>query len=290
VLATLLCFECGAPYPGGPPGNADEAPGRAFEKRHGTATGTDVTQEAAVMKSGGTSLMMSFAPSVPACGAYPEEVRVDARVVFRWLLEGDASGWLGWHAKRAIDVLLAGVLLILTSPILLGAMLAIRLTTRGPVIFEQRRAGYRGRPLSMYKLRTMIDGAALMEEDLKEAGRTFFKLDGDPRVTRVGAFLRRTSIDELPQLLNVLRGDMSLVGPRPLLMSDLVHFPDSAHRLRFAMLPGITGLWQVSGRSKTSDADRLRLDQEYVEGWSLWLDLKILIRTVPAVLSTCGAA
>jgi lipopolysaccharide/colanic/teichoic acid biosynthesis glycosyltransferase len=234
--------------------------------------------------------MMTLAPSVPAYGAYPERVWVDARSILRWHWTGDAAGWLGWHAKRAIDVVLAVVLLVVASPVLLGAMLAIRLTTPGPVIFAQRRAGYRGRPFAMYKLRTMIDGAAVMEEGLKEAGRTFFKLDRDPRVTRVGAFLRRTSIDELPQLVNVLRGDMSLVGPRPLLMSDLVHFPDSDPRLRFAMVPGITGLWQVSGRSNTSDADRLRLDQEYVEGWSLWLDLAILLKTVPAVLSTSGAA
>jgi lipopolysaccharide/colanic/teichoic acid biosynthesis glycosyltransferase len=182
------------------------------------------------------------------------------------------------------------MLLLATLPILLGAVLAIRLTTRGPVLFRQQRAGYRGRPFTMYKLRTMVDGAAALEEGLKEAGRTFFKLDRDPRITRVGAFLRRTSIDELPQLVNVLRGDMSLVGPRPLLMSDLVNFPESAHRIRFAMMPGITGLWQVSGRSRTSDDERLRLDKEYVEGWSLWLDLRILVKTVPAVVSARGAA
>jgi lipopolysaccharide/colanic/teichoic acid biosynthesis glycosyltransferase len=241
------------------------------------------------MKQMGTGVMV-FAPAMPRYGAHAGHVWIDARAVFGWLLEGEAAGWFGWHVKRALDVLLAGMLLLATLPILLGAVLAIRLTTRGPVLFRQQRAGYRGRPFTMYKLRTMVDGAAALEEGLKEAGRTFFKLDRDPRITRVGAFLRRTSIDELPQLVNVLRGDMSLVGPRPLLMSDLVNFPESAHRIRFAMMPGITGLWQVSGRSRTSDDERLRLDKEYVEGWSLWLDLRILVKTVPAVVSARGAA
>lgn len=216
---------------------------------------------------------------------------LDARALSIWLFDGSESRTLDWLIKRLLDVAAAVVLLLLTLPVLLPALAAVRLSGPGPVIFRQRRVGYRGRPFMMYKLRTMVDGAASMEDGLAEraGGGVFFKLRDDPRVTPIGRILRRTSIDELPQLVNVLKGDMSLVGPRPLLVGDLRAFPRSHHRLRFAMVPGITGLWQVSGRSDRSDSDRLRLDTEYVERWSLGLDLRILLRTIPAVVRGRGA-
>ncbi len=194
-------------------------------------------------------------------------------------------------AKRVLDVVLALGLLVVTSPILLGAVLAIRLTSRGPALFIQERIGYRCRKFAMVKLRTMVQGAERDEERLAAAngGRIFFKMEDDPRVTFVGRLLRRFSLDELPQLVNVLRGDMSLVGPRPLLVSDLRNFPAYRQRRRFSMKPGLTGLWQVSGRSLLSDEERIRLDDDYVKSWSLGRDLSILARTVPAVLSGRGA-
>lgn len=193
--------------------------------------------------------------------------------------------------KRPLDLVLAGLLLVLTAPVLLVAMALIRWTSRGPALFTQERIGYRCERFSMIKLRTMVDGAEAREDELAEArtGRMFFKLEDDPRITRVGRVLRKLSIDELPQLVNVLRGDMSLVGPRPLLVRDFEKFPRSRQQRRFAVRPGLTGLWQVRGRSLLDDADRIRLDCEYVDRWSLALDLEILVRTVPAVLSTRGA-
>ena len=216
---------------------------------------------------------------------------LDGRAVFGWFLAAAPSASLGWLAKRAIDVVGAALLLILVSPLLLAAIVLVRLTSRGPAVFAQERPGYRGRSFRMYKLRTMVEGAGALEARLGERGGrgVFFKLESDPRVTPIGRLLRRTSVDELPQLVNVLRGEMSLVGPRPLLAGDVTNLPPAADRLRFTMLPGMTGLWQVSGRSRSTEQDRLRLDREYVERWSLWLDLKILLRTLPAVVSGSGA-
>lgn len=226
----------------------------------------------------------------PALAGSAGEALLDRRTLFAWLNLAPTDSWLAWRAKRVVDVVLAATLLVVTAPLLLGAMVLIRLSTRGPATFTQVRVGYRGRPFRMYKLRTMVEGAAALENELAARRQTvFLKLHDDPRVTPVGRFLRRTSIDELPQLVNVLRGDMSLVGPRPLLSTDVQNFPASPDRLRFAMLPGITGLWQVSGRSSRSDEDRLRLDTEYVERWSMGLDLKILLSTIPAVLIGRGA-
>lgn len=194
-------------------------------------------------------------------------------------------------SKRALDVVLSLGLLVLAAPILATAALAVRTTSRGRAFFVQERIGYRCRRFRMYKLRTMANGSELDEGRLAAAngGKVFFKLDHDPRITRVGRWMRRCSIDEIPQLLNVLRGDMSLVGPRPPLLSDFERFPRH-HRRCFDMKPGLTGLWQVSGRSLLPDRERFRLDAEYVENWSLGLDLRILARTVPAVLSGRGAS
>jgi lipopolysaccharide/colanic/teichoic acid biosynthesis glycosyltransferase len=193
--------------------------------------------------------------------------------------------------KRLLDIVLSALLLIVSLPLLAGAAMAIRLTSRGPVIFGQRRIGLRGVEFTMYKLRTMCADAEQAEETMaaEQPGRIFFKQPADPRVTAVGRWLRKYSIDEIPQFLNVLRGDMSLVGPRPLLACDWQHFPRDHHRRRVWMRPGITGLWQVAGRSLCGDQERMRLDVEYVDHWTLTLDLKILLRTPAAVLSAQGA-
>jgi lipopolysaccharide/colanic/teichoic acid biosynthesis glycosyltransferase len=194
-------------------------------------------------------------------------------------------------AKRGLDVAVSGALLVLLAPILILVMIAIRFTSQGPAIFVQRRIGYRCAEFDMYKFRTMVNGAERHESCLAGAqpDRTFLKIKDDPRTTALGRVLRRYSIDELPQLYNVLRGDMSLLGPRPLLHCDLHRFPRASLMRRFAMKPGISGLWQVSGRSLLPDADRIRLDIDYVDNWSLTRDLTILARTIPVVVTAKGA-
>jgi lipopolysaccharide/colanic/teichoic acid biosynthesis glycosyltransferase len=193
--------------------------------------------------------------------------------------------------KRTLDVVLAAILLLVTAPVILVAMALIRATSPGPTVFVQRRCGYLGREFLMFKLRTMVDGAHALQDDLagQQPDRCFLKLKRDARVTPVGRVLRRTSIDELPQLVNVLLGDMSLIGPRPLLPCDVRSFPRDRRARRFDMCPGMTGLWQVSGRNDVSDAERMRLDMDYVEDWSLLLDLEIVLRTPLAVLGGRGA-
>lgn len=196
------------------------------------------------------------------------------------------------RAKRAMDVLLASVLLLCTAPLLVTAMAFIRATSPGPAIFRQIRIGHRGRPFVMLKLRTMrIDGDDGLYREYNErelAGAAspdqqgLYRLADDARVTPVGRVLRRFSIDELPQLLNVLRGDMSLVGPRPSLPWE-VALLTAEQRRRLDCLPGLTGLWQVSGRNRLSMRQMIALDLEYVARWSLALDLKILLRTPRAV-------
>lgn len=194
-------------------------------------------------------------------------------------------------AKRVLDVIVSGTLLALLAPMLILVMIAIRVSSPGSALFVQRRIGYRCAEFDMYKLRTMSAGAERHESRLarEQSDRTFLKITDDPRITPLGRVLRRYSIDELPQLYNVFRGDMSLLGPRPLLRSDLHRFPRASLMRRFAMKPGISGLWQVSGRSLLPDADRIRLDIDYVDNWSLTRDLAILARTVPVVVTAKGA-
>jgi lipopolysaccharide/colanic/teichoic acid biosynthesis glycosyltransferase len=206
-----------------------------------------------------------------------------------WLADPWAKRPAAALVKRALDVGLASVLLVLTAPIVLLASLLVGLTSPGPAIFRQRRIGYRCRTFEMFKLRTMVLGAEKLEDQLAQGGSAFLKIKDDPRTTPLGRILRKFSIDELPQLYNVLRGDMSLVGPRPLLLSDFEKFPRRGQMRRFSVKPGITGLWQVSGRSRCTDEERIRLDLEYVERRSLRLDLEILVRTVPVTLSGDGA-
>jgi exopolysaccharide biosynthesis polyprenyl glycosylphosphotransferase len=194
-------------------------------------------------------------------------------------------------AKRACDVVVSAIGLLALLPLFAVVAAAIKATSPGPVIFRQERVGLRGRPFTLLKFRTMCAGADLMLEDLRdrnEADGPLFKLREDPRVTRVGALLRRYSIDELPQLWNVLKGEMSLVGPRPPLAGEVALY-EEWQLDRLEVRPGITGLWQVSGRSELSFEDYVRLDLFYVENWSIAYDLFILSKTVPLLVSTRGA-
>jgi exopolysaccharide biosynthesis polyprenyl glycosylphosphotransferase len=193
--------------------------------------------------------------------------------------------------KRSFDFVGAAVLLLLSSPVLAVTAALVKLTSPGPVLHRSLRPGIGGEPFRCFKFRTMYEDAEARQsefEHLNEMSGAIFKLRGDPRVTRVGRFLRRNSLDELPQLFNVLRGEMSLVGPRPLPLRDHSRL-DDWHRRRYLILPGITGLWQVSGRSDLDFDDMVRLDFLYLERWSILLDLTILLKTVPAVLRRRGA-
>jgi lipopolysaccharide/colanic/teichoic acid biosynthesis glycosyltransferase len=195
--------------------------------------------------------------------------------------------------KRALDFLVALILLTLLSPLLAVVALLIKLTSDGPVFFLQERIGFNKRRFLVSKFRTMIPGAEAMVhqlERLNEMSGPVFKIKYDPRITPLGQFLRRTSIDELPQLWNVLKGDMSLVGPRPLPVRDYQGFNEDWQRRRFSTRPGITCLWQISGRNSINFDQWMKLDLQYLDEWSLWLDLKILARTIPAVLKGTGAA
>jgi exopolysaccharide biosynthesis polyprenyl glycosylphosphotransferase len=198
-------------------------------------------------------------------------------------------------AKRLIDMVLSAVALILIAPVILAVAIAVRLDSKGPALFRQTRVGVGGRSFRIVKFRTMVDGA---EEVLKSDPdlhklhmQNDFKLpvDLDPRVTGVGRFLRRTSLDELPQLFNVLRGDMSLVGARPIEPAQVHRLygqhTDAYHHMR----PGLTGFWQVNGRSEVSQQDRAEMDVYYLQNWSLWLDLRIMLKTLPVVIRKHGA-
>lgn len=194
--------------------------------------------------------------------------------------------------KGAFDRIFAAVILTLTAPVLLITAAAVRLSSPGPALYLQERIGLNGRPFTIYKFRSMRTGAdAELQRLLAQSGTggvPLAKLDDDPRITPIGQFLRRYSIDELPQLLNVVKGDMSLVGPRPQRDFEVAQYDDHAHR-RLKVRPGLTGLWQVSGRSDLTWDDALRLDSYYVENWSMTGDLMILARTVRAVLFADGA-
>ena len=202
---------------------------------------------------------------------------------------------ISWElvTKRLLDMSGSAVLLVLTAPIMLAITIAIRVGSKGPVLFSQNRSGLRGRAFRMYKFRTMVTNAEQGRaelEDRNEMSGPVFKVKNDPRVTPVGRFLRKSSLDELPQLWNVLRGEMSLVGPRPLPLYETANFGDLTQRRRMSVRPGLTCLWQVRGRNKITDfKDWVILDLEYIDRWSLWLDFTILLRTVPVVLFGWGA-
>ena len=198
---------------------------------------------------------------------------------------------LQFAVKRTFDLIVASAVLILLSPLLLVCALAVKLSSRGPIIYRSLRPGIAGKPFRCFKFRTMFIDSDLTEDELEqlnESSGALFKIRDDPRLTRVGRLLRRFSIDELPQLANVVRGEMSLVGPRPLPMRDFERL-EEWHKKRYLVLPGITGLWQVSGRSELDFDDLVRLDFLYLERWSMFLDLSILLKTIPAVLTRRGA-
>ncbi len=222
-----------------------------------------------------------------------------ARGAFPLTPASTGSRYAGLTAKRAVDVLFSFAVMVLGLPFYAFIAALIKLTSEGPVLFVQDRVGTDGRPFKFYKFRTMlvdctdaqhrnfaedfIKGRLMNDE---ENGRVY-KIKNDPRVTAIGRFLRRTSLDELPQFINVLRGDMTLVGPRPPLAYELAHYKEW-HRGRLAVKPGLTGLWQVSGRSTVPFDEMVMLDLYYIENWSLALDMKIILRTVPVMVFGLG--
>jgi exopolysaccharide biosynthesis polyprenyl glycosylphosphotransferase len=196
-----------------------------------------------------------------------------------------------WAIKRTFDLAVSLLIVVVGLPVWLTIAALIKLDSRGPVIYSDTRVGLGERTFPMRKFRTMDANAAGAQPGLEaqnEASGALFKIRRDPRVTRVGRVLRRFSIDELPNVLNVLRGEMSLVGPRPLPVRDYERL-DSWHRRRSNVLPGMTGLWQIAGRSDLSFDDLVRLDFYYLDNWSIWLDISILAKTIPAVLAQRGA-
>ncbi|MDQ6727762.1 MAG: sugar transferase [Actinomycetota bacterium] len=215
---------------------------------------------------------------------------VGTRFTTLHLAPRDGSRWT-LAGKRAFDIVVALVGLVVASPVMVVAALAIKLDTRGPVLFRQTRLGRGGTPFKVLKLRSMVVDAERMLQDLRHLNEVqwpLFKVRADPRTTRVGRFIRALSIDELPQLWNVLRGEMSLVGPRPALPGEIHGWSLELHR-RLLVRPGITGMWQVSGRSDATFEDYMHLDLYYIDNWSLSMDVRILLRTVPSVLLQRGA-
>jgi exopolysaccharide biosynthesis polyprenyl glycosylphosphotransferase len=200
------------------------------------------------------------------------------------------TGW-DWAVKRGFDLVVSVLVLVVGLPLWLLIAAAIKIDSRGPLFFVDRRIGVGEREFGMLKFRTMVAGAAEQQAQLEasnEAEGALFKIRDDPRMTRMGRFLRRFSLDEIPQVGNVLKGEMSLVGPRPLPLRDHRLLEDW-HRARYRVLPGMTGLWQISGRSGLSFDDLVRLDFTYLENWSIWLDISIIVKTIPAVITRRGA-
>ena len=210
-------------------------------------------------------------------------------LVFRSAPEASWQGII----KQMMDFTgaLFGLLLVLIPMAIIA--LVIKLTSRGPVFFKQMRSGLNGAPFTIYKFRTMVTNAEQLKHELaamNEMTGPVFKITSDPRVTPIGKWLRKSSLDELPQLFNILGGEMSIVGPRPLPVDETKRINDAAHRRRLSVKPGLTCLWQVSGRSEIKEfKDWVRLDLEYIDNWSLWLDIKIILRTFPVVLWGAGA-
>ncbi len=200
---------------------------------------------------------------------------------------------LSVFVKQWMDYIFSFILLLCLSPLFLAISAAIKISSPGPIFFAQKRSGLNGKPFTMYKFRSMVTNAEMLKHELErlnEMSGPVFKVTNDPRVTKIGAFLRKTSLDELPQLWNVLRGEMSLVGPRPLPVDETNHFDDVSQRRRLSVRPGLTCLWQISGRNNVTDFDEwVRLDLEYIDNWSLWGDVEILFKTIPVVFRGDGA-
>jgi exopolysaccharide biosynthesis polyprenyl glycosylphosphotransferase len=244
---------------------------------------------------------------VSLCEQHGIAIRFDSQIFNLKNSNSHAQDWEGsqvlattgspevWPAvvKRIFDCILSGLLLILLAPLFFIAAILVKCTSPGSVLFRQTRVGLNKRQFQIYKFRTMIANAEQIQDELlpmNEMAGPVFKITNDPRVTPLGRVLRKTSIDELPQLFNVLKGDMSLVGPRAMSLRDYQLFDHDWQRRRFSVKPGITCLWQVNGRSSIPFEKWMELDMQYIDRWSLWLDFKILARTVPAVLRGTGAA
>ncbi|MBC5810489.1 MAG: sugar transferase [Candidatus Eremiobacteraeota bacterium] len=243
-----------------------------------------------------SELSPQLAPELPAPPQIAPELSPDVAPPIIVRPDGDNRPFRtaprSWHvAKRGMDVVLGGAVLVGLAPLIAVASAAIAIVSRGSPFFWQERVGENGRRFRMWKLRTMVDGAHLEHGEMlqfNEVDGPVLKIRNDPRLHRLGKFLRRTSIDELPNLFNVVRGDMSLVGPRPPLPSEVDHY-DSFARRRLLVKPGITCLWQISGRSSLSFETWMRLDNRYIETWSPLGDLAILLKTLPAVIGGKGA-
>lgn len=210
--------------------------------------------------------------------------------IVTWIAPRPKAGWRG-RAKRLFDVVVASTVLALLSPVFALIALVIKMTSPGPVFFRQERVGRYGEPFDMLKFRSMVVNAEELLAELQldnEGAGPLFKMKSDPRITSIGRFIRQSSLDELPQLLNVLRNEMSLVGPRPALRAEMADWEPALYA-RLDVKPGITGMWQVSGRSGTTFAEYTRLDLYYVHNWSMLVDLSIMLRTIPAVLRSEGA-
>ncbi|MCR4662885.1 MAG: exopolysaccharide biosynthesis polyprenyl glycosylphosphotransferase, partial [Endomicrobiaceae bacterium] len=210
------------------------------------------------------------------------------------LLISNPSRYFDYFLKRFFDIILSLILLIFSTPIFIIVAICIKLESTGPVFYKQTRIGYKRKKFCCYKFRSMCQNAEEKIENLKKDDNTiFFKMENDPRITKVGKFIRKYSIDEMPQFFNVLKGDMSLVGPRPMIEMEILAIEKKYHNYNlnklFKVMPGITGLWQVSGRSILNDEKRLELDLFYIDNWSLNFDLKILLKTVIAILFHKGA-
>jgi exopolysaccharide biosynthesis polyprenyl glycosylphosphotransferase len=193
--------------------------------------------------------------------------------------------------KRILDVVFSGLALLVLLPVLLAIAIAVRLDSRGPVFYTSERIGKKGRVFNCIKFRTMVRDAEMRRVDvmhMNERDGVLFKITNDPRITKLGHFLRKYSLDELPQFFNVLRGDMSIVGPRPPIASEVREY-NLSHLRRLEVTPGITGLWQVQGRQDPSFDSYVSLDMTYIESWSIWLDIKIIARTIGVVLSGTGS-
>ncbi len=233
-------------------------------------------------------------PIAPPIVGRVESLRVHE--AFAWELPG-ALAWgqqvkhFQMVAKRTTDIVISGAAIMLLAIPLLLVMLAIKIDSRGPVFFKQDRVGHNGKPFTMYKFRSMVADAEAARSGLRGANEQdapLFKIKDDPRRTRVGKFIRRFSIDELPQLFNVLLGHMSLVGPRPALYEEASQY-DSYHAHRIVAVPGMTGLWQVNGRSALKFQEMVEMDLRYARDWSFFMDVAILVKTVPTILSGKGA-
>jgi exopolysaccharide biosynthesis polyprenyl glycosylphosphotransferase len=238
----------------------------------------------------GLELDMLVVPSLTDIAGPRVHMRHVAGLPFVQVEEPQSDRAGGW-AKRLFDVVVAASLVVVLSPVLLLLALLVRLQDGGPALYRQRRVGANGVQFDMIKFRSMVVDAEVRLSELADANEhdgVLFKIREDPRITRVGRFIRKFSIDELPQLFNVLRGEMSLVGPRPPLVTEYEQYEQDTHR-RLLVRPGMTGLWQVSGRADLPWSEAVRLDLYYVDNWSMVIDLVIMVKTVKAVLFTNGA-